>query len=669
MKGKAILYSVWVKAAVFLICIAAAGAAAAEIASVWNVMSSGGGYSIGQTDFSESYEIEQEIAQSSYSLLESITNDTVINAGRGFDGMEYYAENLKTGKVISNTDHKDADYFRAAKEGAYITVEKKGDILNTEGITPYIDSYFVYQDGVPAQGYEYAPSYEEETNIKRDDYVMYIKMTDSYVENIEFEWIVARNTVDGSIKHFPIYAAIIIASLVYFCFCAGRRGRSNEVHMMAVDRVPLDIVNAAGIAVLILGAVIIAVASTESGIPLAYPALGGILCGSAVVVSLTSDIRHLKNKSFIESSIICRCIRFIYSIIKRILKFVFIRIPVGIREIARENVKYLYIIVGSVVISLFTLIIAWFTGLMLYEGDGSLIVLVPLSLAMAAVPVFITAKALKGYNEIKNGLEIIRDGNTQYKIPETGSVITDPISESINELGEGLNNAVEKAVKSERMKSELITNVSHDLKTPLTSIINYTDLLKKQKLSPEEANDYVKIIEQKSKKLKQLTADLFDISKARSGNEELELEQIDYKLLIAQAVAELDSEIEKSGLDFIISLPDEEIEITADGKKLSRVYENLIVNAVKYSMKNTRVYIDMKKINESYVTEIKNIAGYRMNFNGEDITERFVRGDESRTGEGTGLGLAIAKSYVELMGGRLNVIVDGDLFKVIIEMG
>lgn len=669
MKGKAILYSVWVKTAVFLICIATAGAAAAEIASVWNVMRSGGGYSIGQTDFSESHEIEQEIDQAAYSLLESITNDNVINTGRDFDGMEYYAENLRTGKVISNTDHKDADYFRAAEAGAYVTVEKKGDILDTEGIKSYIDSYFMYQDGAPAPGQEYAPSYEEETTVKRDDYVIYIKMTDSYVENIEAEWIAALNTVDGAIKHFPVYAAIIIASLVYFCFGAGRRGGSDDVHMMAVDRVPLDIVNAVGIVVLVLGSVVIAVASTESGIPLAYPALGGILCGSAVVVSLTSDIRHLKNRSFIESSIICRCIRFIYRIIKRILKFVFITIPVGIREIARENVKYLYIIVGSVVISLFTLIIAWVTGFMLYEGDGSLIVLVPLSLVLAAVPVFIAAKALRGYNEIKNGLEIIRDGNTQYKIPATGGIITDPISESINELGEGLNKAVEKAVKSERMKSELITNVSHDLKTPLTSIINYTDLLKKQKLSPEEANDYVRIIEQKSKKLKQLTADLFDISKARSGNEELELEKIDYKLLIAQAVAELDSEIEKSGLEFIINMPDEDALIMADGKKLSRVYENLIVNAIKYSMKNTRVYIDMSKVNGRYVTEIKNIAGYRMNFSSEEITERFVRGDESRTGDGTGLGLAIAKSYVELMGGKFEVVVDGDLFKSIIEIG
>lgn len=307
-------------------------------------------------------------------------------------------------------------------------------------------------------------------------------------------------------------------------------------------------------------------------------------------------------------------------------------------------------------------------GALLYEGDAGWFVLFLLGTAWFAAAFYAVYRGLNGTDAVRNGLQRIRDGEVSYKITECKSAFASSMAEDINAIGEGLQKAVEQSVKSERMKSELITNVSHDLKTPLTSIINYTDLLMKEKLVPEEANDYVRIIDRKSKKLRQLTADLFDISKVRSGNEEIETEQIDYKLLISQAVAELDQEIQKAGLEFVLKLPESSVEIISDGKKLSRVYENLIINAVKYSLKGTRVYIELYENGSRYTTEIKNIAGYKMDFTDDEITERFVRGDESRTGDGSGLGLAIAKSYVELLGGSFSVKTDGDLFKAIIEL-
>ena len=216
------------------------------------------------------------------------------------------------------------------------------------------------------------------------------------------------------------------------------------------------------------------------------------------------------------------------------------------------------------------------------------------------------------------------------------------------------------------MKSELITNVSHDLKTPLTSIINYADLLSKETLTPPEANDYVKIIKQKGERLKQLTNDLFDISKVQSGNEEFKIEDIDICLLINQTMAELNERIQQSGLVFKVSSEDKEMFIHADGRKMSRVFENLIINCVKYAMKNTRVYINISYAESDVTVEIKNIAGYEMDFDETEISERFVRGDSSRSTEGSGLGLAIVKSYVEACGGCVEIKKDGDLFKVIL---
>ena len=216
------------------------------------------------------------------------------------------------------------------------------------------------------------------------------------------------------------------------------------------------------------------------------------------------------------------------------------------------------------------------------------------------------------------------------------------------------------------MKTELITNVSHDIKTPITSIINYTELLSKVDGLPEEAKDYVAVIAKKSDRLKNLTQDLFDISKVQSGNDEVVLEKLDVALLIGQALAEHDNEIQTSGLQFCVDTP-KELFISADGRKMSRVMSNLIGNILKYTMQNTRVFISAA--DKAGVIEIvlKNISAYPLNFSAEEITGRFVRGDESRTAEGNGLGLAIVKSYTEICNGTFDVVLDGDMFKAILK--
>nr|WP_242834289.1 sensor histidine kinase [Clostridium pasteurianum] len=228
----------------------------------------------------------------------------------------------------------------------------------------------------------------------------------------------------------------------------------------------------------------------------------------------------------------------------------------------------------------------------------------------------------------------------------------------------GFKKAVENQVKSERLKSELITNVSHDMKTTLTSIINYVDLLKCEDITREELMNYISILDKKSQRLKVLIEDLFEASKLSSGNIEVNMEKIDVTSLLKQALGEANHKIEESNLIFKINIPKEKMYSNLDGKRTWRVFDNLINNALKYSQPNTRVYIDLVGEDEKIIFTIKNISAYELDFNAEEIFERFKRGDSSRSTEGSGLGLAIAKSIVELEQGSIDINIDGDLFKV-----
>ncbi len=227
------------------------------------------------------------------------------------------------------------------------------------------------------------------------------------------------------------------------------------------------------------------------------------------------------------------------------------------------------------------------------------------------------------------------------------------------------NNIVESN-KSERTKTQLISNVSHDLKTPLTSIIGYIDLLSKEELN-EQAKEYVDILGRKSENLKDIISDLFILSKSESGNLSVEMEKIDFNKLLKQTLADMEDLISKSNMDIKINTPEEPVYIISDGKKLYRVLQNLIDNALKYSLRGTRIYINLKANQNIATFKIKNIASYEMDFDEKEIRERFVRGDESRSEEGSGLGLAIAESFVQNLDGFFDINIDGDVFEVIIK--
>ncbi|WP_066503588.1 sensor histidine kinase [Abyssisolibacter fermentans] len=241
-----------------------------------------------------------------------------------------------------------------------------------------------------------------------------------------------------------------------------------------------------------------------------------------------------------------------------------------------------------------------------------------------------------------------------------------PVFENFNNINKGFIVAIDEATKSQQMKTELISNVSHDLKTPLTSIITYVDLLKNDEIDDKTQKKYIEILDKKSKRLKVLIEDLFEASKANSGNIELCLENVDVIALFRQTLGELEEKMNESSLDFKINLPIDKAICELDGRKTFRIFENIMSNIFKYSMNNSRVYIDVEENDKQISFIFRNISAYEMNFNSEEIIDRFTRGDKSRNTEGSGLGLAITKSFVEIQKGNLEIIIDGDLFKLIV---
>lgn len=291
-----------------------------------------------------------------------------------------------------------------------------------------------------------------------------------------------------------------------------------------------------------------------------------------------------------------------------------------------------------------------------------------LTMVMDAAVLFLLLREASGRKQIEQGLKEIAAGDLDYKIDPT-SLHGDEnlqLAGIVNSFGEGMKAAVQEQMKSERLKADLITNVSHDIKTPLTSIINYVDLLKRENIENEKAKDYIRVLDEKSQRLKQLTEDLVEASKISSGNIKLEFMNLNLNELVQQVNGEFAERFEGRNLDLICILQPEPLLIRADSRRIWRVLENLYVNVCKYAMPGTRVYVDAIKKDGKIQFSIKNISENPLNFQADELTERFIRGDVSRSTEGSGLGLSIAKNLTVLQHGSFNIYLDGDLFKVTI---
>lgn len=272
-------------------------------------------------------------------------------------------------------------------------------------------------------------------------------------------------------------------------------------------------------------------------------------------------------------------------------------------------------------------------------------------------------KARERY-EIQNAIEAISAGalDTRLNVDEFHGQERD-IAMAVNNIRAGLSDAIQDKIRNERMKADLITNVSHDIKTPLTSIVNYVGLLKRENLENENARNYIRILDEKSQRLKQLTEDLVEASKASTGNLKVELEPVDLGELLVQVTGEYEDRLLQAEISPVVQSPEEPIIAMGDGRYLWRIIDNLLSNVRKYALPGTRVYIDASVLDGAAVISVKNISRDRLNVSADELLRRFVRGDASRNTEGSGLGLSIAQSLAVLMHGKLSLTVDGDLFK------
>lgn len=325
--------------------------------------------------------------------------------------------------------------------------------------------------------------------------------------------------------------------------------------------------------------------------------------------------------------------------------------------------------IGVQMLLLLVIIFFWGfgTALLIMIPEG-IIIWIPATLFIGLPALLFWLNRFGYLNILMNRTEAIAAGSLNEQIPVRGKSPLAQHAVQLNRLKEGVRESMSEQAKSERLKTELITNVSHDLRTPLTSIITYTDLMKTPDLSVDDRLAYAEILDRKSQRLKTLIEDLFEVSKMASGNMELHRQRVDFTQLMTQAFAEHAEDISTSGLDFRISTPEEPVYIMADGQKWWRVMDNLILNAIKYAMPGTRVFVSLKNSGGQTEFVMKNITRYELGENTDELFERFKRGDVARQTEGSGLGLAIAQSIVDLHGGTMNIEVDGDLFKVTVSL-
>ncbi len=447
-----------------------------------------------------------------------------------------------------------------------------------------------------------------------------------------------------------LFGLISILSFVGLVSCTGYKRNSPVITMNKFDRIPTELIILVSVGLTALGLYLyemykddIAIAFENNFIPPTYfyiQSLLYIIVLSVIIgISLRSLIVRIKTKNVIKTSVIYIVSKYINE------KFNIAKLT---RSIPAEVYIAMLIIlfIATLVLNIFYPFTHFIEKVLIY----ALLIVTILS-----------------FRKIFNALKILSSGDLSYKI-NTKKMIG-PLkaqSERINFLGESLTLAIDEKLKSERLKAELITNVSHDIKTPLTSIINYTDLLEKEMIKNEKAKDYIEIISKHSARLKKLIEDLVHVSKVNSGNIKVDYTTLNVNLLLTQALSEYEDRFKLNNLEIITRYPQESCYISADSRIMWRIIDNLLSNIVKYSLSDSRVYVHIEKLDGEVTMIFKNISNTRLDIGAEELVERFVRADSSRHTEGSGLGLSIAKSLTVIQNGIFEINIDGDLFKAIV---
>ena len=476
----------------------------------------------------------------------------------------------------------------------------------------------------------------------------------------------AENYETYSKLMFPMLAGAVFGSvlwligMVWLTVTAGRKPEDEEIHLNGFDRWYTEIAAGAVIGIWLAGTIILGTLIANSSLGYSYAVVTVIvtclICGTYTMawflIGYLSLVRRIKAGTLWKNSLIRKVLKWIGKCSGKLADFV--------RAFSRNTAeKIKVLLVGGAFLFLQFLIIGCIFG-------GAEVFLLALMAVDVAAMIFVIRKA-DGLDLIMDGLKKISDGELQYKIKiDTLTGKQKVMAEYINNIGSGLDAAVENSLKKERMQTELITNVSHDLKTPLTSIINYVDLMKRENPTDPKIQEYLRILDEKSQRLKVLTEDVVEASKASTGNIKLEMNDIDFVEMVQQVIGEFEEKFQEKNLTMMVHFTDEPSIIYADGQRMWRVLENVFGNVVKYAMEGTRVYAEISNRNKKVTFSLKNISAQPLNISADELTERFIRGDVARNTEGSGLGLSIAKSLTELQGGEFKLYLDGDLFKVMI---
>lgn len=605
----------------------------------------------------------QEIYTMLQNVIETFGNSydgyASVNSGieEGDSNYYYLYADLKSKKIYtnkkeySNPAELEENIKKMKKLGKYVVVRPKlsefeSNLTNEDALT--------WRDDVKYSG----PQTEDFVFVSAVD-TSYPIQDSFYAENQLFEKYASSGTVIAVLG--MIAFGMLIVCLVWLTTVAGRSNRDDELHLNWFDawktEVAATVVIVLWLIPVLLSGSILSLTDlfmdlnndlatlygyynyVMNSIP--YVIGGGILAAYTCLMFLVgylSLVRRLKAGTMWKNSVLHMIVQFVHQV---------------------------SINIGSV-----WKVVIIFGGLFLIHGAAQIsghsvlfVILLPIDIVAFVYLVYQTI----GKKKIKQGISQIAHGEIDYKIDTTGlSGEQKEVAELVNVIGTGLNKAVEKSVKNERLKTDLITNVSHDIKTPLTSIINYVELLKQENFEDPKIRRYIEVLEQKSQRLKTLTEDVVEASKVSSGNISLDMMNLNLVEMIQQTSGEFQEKFAARNLEEVLNLLEEEAMICVDGRRTWRVLENIYNNAAKYAMEGSRIYADLTVLEDQVLFTLKNVSAYPLNISADELTERFIRGDISRSTEGSGLGLSIAKTLTEMQKGQFELYLDGDLFKVTI---
>jgi signal transduction histidine kinase len=562
----------------------------------------------------------------------------LLNIGKD---LEYYYRDKNVYYVVSDYETKEVVYSNYSGQE---TIAKGTDIYHIYNYWYETDQY-----GNTVSHEKAIPEYYIELYVAKD-----MKRNDLFSVTLKIVEIGFK--LQYTMIIIALSALAVLITLLCFLYCSAGH-KEGEIRLNPLDKIPFDLYTAFIVFAATISVVTVIDWCDRSFIWLLYTCFVfsvDYFLGLGYTMSFATRI---KMGTLFKNNLIFYTFKFLFKYVKRFLKW----LMYILRNLS--IIKKTIIAIG-IALCFELLFFMRYINNYLYVDEFLLVAVIPINLFVIAGTLYLAIT----FKRIKQGGEKIAGGDLNHKI-DTQYMYGDfeSFAESLNNINEGLSLAINEQIKSERFKTELITNVSHDIKTPLTSIINYVDLIKKEQTDNENIKQYIEVLDRQSSKLKKLVEDLVEASKASSGVLPVNFTVCDVTVLLSQTMGEFENRLHNSNITPVLSMPETPVKIMADGRHLWRVFENLMSNICKYAMSGTRAYFDVKIKENKAVITFRNISRTQLNVTAEELMERFVRGDSSRNTEGSGLGLSIAKSLVELQNGKMTLGVDGDLFKVTLE--